>query len=481
MNIVLIDPFGGQAHGLKSISSYLKLQGHQVKLIFLRSKLVEQINKPGSIYRYDKEVIKEILNQCAGVDLVGITVVTNAFDMAEYLTREIKNEPNINVMWGGVHPTIRPEECLQHADMVCIGEGEISLSELLKNMEIGSDITNVQGIWFKRNGQIIKNPIRDPIENLDSLPIEDLNIHEHLLLNKGRLIHLDQRDYYNKGQYSVRTSRGCYFNCSFCANSYLRKLYKNKNYLRKRSIPHFINELKQVKSRYDNIKRIFFDDDSFLIRPVEEIELFKEMYKREINLPFFCLAIPKNIQKEKIELLVSAGMDTIQFGIQSTTPRILDLYNRKCYKEDVFASSKIVKEVSKNKVFIHYDLILDNPYEKEAELTECLRFLMTLPRPYTINYFRLVFFPGLELTEIAKKDGLLSDEMKFVYRKSYNVPRASYINALFYLMKFFGARKVTGFLMTVLLNKNIIKLLNNKFTTTTLELISRMRTKIKYG
>lgn len=481
MKIVLIDPLSGQSHGLKSISSYLKSQGHQIKLLFLKSNIVELINKSNFIYRYSPEVIKEILNQCADADLVGITVMTNAFDMAGHLSTEIKNRLKVPIIWGGIHPTIRPEECLQYADMVCIGEGENSMSDLTRSMELGHDTANARGIWFRKNGQIIKNQIHDPIEDLDSLPIEDFRPEDHLVLVNGKLVCLDHHLYYENNQYSVLTSRGCFFNCSYCAHNYLRKLYGRKSYLRKRSVQHFFRELKEVTSGYSNIKRICFDDDSFLIRPIEDIKLFTELYKREINLPFFCLAIPKNIQKDKMQLLFSAGMDTIQFGIQSTAPRILDLYNRPCYKEDVFEASRIAREVSSNKIIIHYDIILDNPYEKEEELIDCLKFLITLPPPFIINYFKLVFYPGIELTERAKRDGFLKDEMKHVYRRSYNVPKASYINLLFYLIKYYGAGKMPRLVLVILLNKNVFRVLNNRLIAMVFEKISKIRTQIKYG
>jgi len=386
------------------------------------------------------------------------------------------------VIWGGIHPTVRPEECLKYADMVCIGEGELSLLELVDKMKKAPDSTSIEGIWFKRNGHIIKNPIRNLIEDIDSLPIEDLNIQDYLVLDNGKLTHVDQYKYYNQKQYSIFTARGCYYNCTYCANSYLKKLYGNKNFVRRRSVPHFIKELKEVTAKYDNIKRIWFDDDSFLIRPIKEFKLFKELYKKEINLPFTCLCTPKEAQKEKMELLISAGMSTIKLGIQSTTPRILALYKRPCVKEDILKANKIIKEANKGKarVVFHYDVILENPYETDEDLIGCLKFLMLLPPPFIISYFKLAFFPGMEITEKAKRDGILTDEMKNVYRKSYNVPRATYVNSLFYLMKFYGAQRIPGFVMTILLHKSVIKILNNKLTTLILELISKIRTRLKY-
>jgi anaerobic magnesium-protoporphyrin IX monomethyl ester cyclase len=481
MQITLIDPLIGQAHGIKNISSYLKSHGHQVKIIILNTNLSKLIHKKNYIIRYGKDEINEILNHCAGSDIVGISVMTNAFDMAQQLTSEIKSKLNIPVILGGIHPTLRPEECLQFADMVCLGEGEVSVLELLNNMEKGIDFTSTKGIWFKKNGRLIKNSYRELVSNIDMFPIEELNVENFSVLENRKIITPNQFMFYPKGQYSILTARGCVFRCTYCAHNYLTKIYERKNYLRKRSIPHLIKELKAVTSLYDNIKRIWFDDDSFLIRTTEEIKLFAELYKKEIDMPFTCLAIPKNIQKNKIEFLVSAGMDNIQFGIESTTPRILKLYKRPCSKEDVLESTLTVKEVNNGKVFIHYDLILDNPWETDRERMDCLNFLKSLPRPYIISYFSLVFYPGVELSEMAKKDGFITDELSEVYRKSYQVPRATYVNLLFYMLKYYAVNKVPSFAMEILSCKGVVAVLNNRLITIIFEVISKIRTRRRYG
>jgi radical SAM superfamily enzyme YgiQ (UPF0313 family) len=481
LKIVLIDPLRGHSHGIKSLAACLRLKGHAVEMIFLRFDFYNMPIIPGAVFRFSQSIVDEVLDKTRGADLVGITVMTNSFDMAVHLTNEIKERHKIPVVWGGSHPTVRPEECLEYADIVCIGEGEISMLNLAEKLSCGRDVYDIEGLWFNKNGEIIKNSQQPLIDNLDLLPVEDFTPRHAWVLHNKKLIRPDDLHYYSNDQYTVLTARGCYFSCTFCINSYLKKLYHDQKCFRKRSIEHFINELKEVINRHKNIKKIWFGDDTFLSRSNQELELFLGLYKRDIGLPFYCLAIPdKNINTEKLSILISAGLEKIQLGIQSTSRKVLDLFRRPCYKEDILAASMAIKEASENKIPIIYDLILDNPYETEEELISTLDFLMKLPRPYTINYFSLHFFPGLELSERAKKDGLISDEKRDIYRTTYIVRSANYISAMFFLMKFYGANKIPDFIMRLLIHRIMIKIFNNKLTSQLLQLLITVKDKRRY-
>ena len=72
-----------------------------------------------------------------------------------------------------MHPTIRPEECLAHADVVCLGDAEETVVELIGRMNLGQDYSDVEGIWFKKDGEIVENKLRPLLENLDTLPLQD--------------------------------------------------------------------------------------------------------------------------------------------------------------------------------------------------------------------------------------------------------------------------------------------------------------------
>ena len=136
------------AIGVRTIASYLKQHAHSVKLIFLPTK-----DKFSNLY--DDNIINGIVRLCHDSDLVGISLMTNYFIKARDLTDKLKSKIRAPIIWGGIHPSVKPEECLRHADMVCIGEGEESMLKLANSLK-SKDIDNIESIWIKKEGRIIK-------------------------------------------------------------------------------------------------------------------------------------------------------------------------------------------------------------------------------------------------------------------------------------------------------------------------------------
>ncbi|MHC4216438.1 MAG: cobalamin-dependent protein, partial [Planctomycetota bacterium] len=131
MKITLISPYATiSAFGLRSISACLKGEGHDVKLIFLPKK---------SATGYEEETLNELTPLVQGSHLIGISLMTNYFDNVIQLTQKLKQIGDTPIIWGGIHATIRPEECLNMADMVCLGEGEESILELTRKMQKGEN------------------------------------------------------------------------------------------------------------------------------------------------------------------------------------------------------------------------------------------------------------------------------------------------------------------------------------------------------
>lgn len=112
MNIALISPYPDlHAFGIRTISACLKREGHDVNLFLLPKQFTE---------RYENRTLNEIVNLSKKSNLIGISLMTNFFDNAIQITQKLKENYDIPILWGGIHPTIRPEECLNYADMVCI-------------------------------------------------------------------------------------------------------------------------------------------------------------------------------------------------------------------------------------------------------------------------------------------------------------------------------------------------------------------------
>lgn len=416
--------------GLRSLSSFLKSKGYQTRLIFLQQRFKESI---------DIQIVKEIAGIVQYDLLVGISLMTPLFFLARDLTQKLKSVLNIPVIWGGAHPTVCPEESIQHCDFVCRGEGEIPLYDLLQALERGDNESVVDGIWYRRNGRVVQTTMGSLISDLDILPFPDYSFEEHYLVKEGHLKQIKSTEDIKKFigyRYPVFTQKGCPFACTYCINHVFVKKYK-KSFCRERSFGKVIDELVQILGRFPFIREILFMDDDFFSRDIEELEYFSELYKEKINLPFHINATPRMISREKTKILLDAGMYDISMGIQSGSDQNLKLYRRPGKRKDVLTAVNILHEF-KDRLATNYDFILDNPWETDEDCIDSLRLLLDIPRPRRIVFYSLILFPGTPLYDQAKKEGYITDEINQVYRKSYHVDISKgYFNSLFYLFTLF--------------------------------------------
>ena len=441
MRVSLVSVYSNlPVYGLRSLSSCLKQAGHDVNLVFLPQKFTE---------RYHENVVTDLIKIVDGSDLVGITTMSNHFDNAVQLTTRLKQETTIPVAWGGVHPTIRPLESLQHADLVCIGEGEEAIVELINKMEAGEDYTDTKGFWFKRNGEVIKNPIRPLIRDLDSIPFQDYDYDGHYVKHGDGIRPMTEEllNYHLQGDLMVAPTRGCPLACTFCVNNTLHNLYAEKKQFRGRSVDNIIEEVVTIREKLPFINHITFDDDAFFSLSAEQIEEFSQKFKNQVGLPLdIGGATPYSISREKLGSLVQGGLTGLRMGIQSAAESTKKQYLRNHSNNYVERAVSIIHEFS-DKITPRYDIIINNPWETEEDLAETLLFLARVPAPFLLNMFSLTFYPATELYNKAVEDGIIKDDLNDVYRKTYNVQAdgtsgrllgESYMNNLFYLVYIFA-------------------------------------------
>jgi len=437
------------------MSAVLKKEGCDVRLVFLPRYFTD---------KYEDRMLDEFIKISKASDLIGISVMTNFFDNVLQITRRIKKDLDIPVVWGGIHPTVRPEECLDYADMVCMGEGEDVMIGLTERIRQRRTCHDVEGVWAKHDGKVIKNRIRPLIQDLDSLPFPDYDYETHYILDGGSIHKMDKSllRKYSYGTYMTMPSRGCPFGCSYCCNNTLNNMYSGQKPVRKRSVDNLIEELARVKNTLPVMERIKFDDDAFFYTyTMEEIRDFCEKYKRKVSLPLQVTGVtPSTINREKLSLLVDAGLTTVRLGIQAGSERTKRLYKRNYPNQQVEKAAGIINEFSDRIEVPQYDIILDNPWETDEDLTETLMFLTKLSAPYRLGFFSLTFYPGTELYDRAKREGIIADDLNDVYRKHYHGCGKNYLNKLFFLMNRYaaGGGRISPGVMRLLTDKRLRKL-----------------------
>ena len=402
--IVLISLYSTDAIGLRYIKAVLNDHGYDVSLIFFKEKYLasDLMSLPTEKeYQLMIDLLKKL-----GPDIVGISLRSSFYKIAADLTRRVNRELSVPVIWGGTHPTVAPEESINIADMICIGEGEYALLELVERISDSRDYSDVEGIWVRRNGEIIKNEVRPLVQDIDSLPFPDYGNGDKYFVENDEIISGDPvLETYNL---NIMASRGCPYHCSYCCNSIFKTLYKGKGKrVRRRSVENVMDEIFALKDKFPNMKRVDFIDEVFAWDK-EWTKKFTRRYKKEVGLPFHCAQHPNMVDKDILTMLKDAGLERVEVGVQSGSERIRKGYfERNVSNEKLQQTSQFLKRMG---IVPFYDFIVDNPFETEEDKREGLEFLLTFPRPFHLHIFSLIFFPNTVITKRALEAGLIKKE-----------------------------------------------------------------------
>jgi len=419
MKIALISPFPDvYSFGIRSLSASARATGHDTRLLFV----TQEFTQP-----YSQKIIDQVVDHCRGFDLAGISLMSNFWDNSCSLTQAIQKRLDIPVLWGGIHATVRPQECLKVADFAAVGEAEESFVQLLQNWGAPSPPPGIRarGIdAFQRAA---------PPECLDTLPPADFDLGHHFILQDEKIIPMTPQILRERtrGIYLTIPSRGCPFDCTYCCNVFLNKEFPENRKVRHKSMPILVEELESVLSKLPVFDRIKFDDDAFFSLPYEEIAEFSREYKKRIGLPLIVTGVtPSTVREDKLDALVNAGLVEVRMGIETASESMRKEYKRPQTERKVARAAELFSRYQ-DRLTPHYDMIIDNPWEPEESLVETLRFLARLPLPFEIILYSLTYYPGTDVYDRAVAEGLVKDDIEDVYRKYYHSFQPTYLNDLF--------------------------------------------------
>jgi radical SAM superfamily enzyme YgiQ (UPF0313 family) len=404
------------------VSASLKAHGYFVQLIFLpRSFLV----------RYNQKLLKRLVETVRDCGMVGLSVMSESVLNAIQITQALKERVPAVVVWGGVHPTIRPNECLQFADVVCVGEGEIAAVELAARIAANVPYDNVPGMWTKTNTR----RLRPLLQDIDALPFPDHDYSSHLISVRNNIVPLTMKRWAEQtgGEYFAMATRGCPFGCTYCANNAVNKLYPGQRILRKRSPGNLTQELVKAKGTLP-VSRIVLDDDSFFMNAASDVRRFAQSYKEQVALPLAIMgAHPTTITEEKLAPLVDAGLTSVRIGIQSASENTRKLYRRNHTIEQIRKAVHILERHPQ--VERKYDVILDNPWESDSDLRETLFLFLSFQPPYKLILYSLEYYPGTDLHAMALAHGLVEDTIEAASSSTYLAIAPTWLNKLFILVR----------------------------------------------
>ncbi len=358
--------------GVGYLSAFLKqkIPGIKISLSLMSDDLLKDINT-------------------INPDIVGFSCTSRYFLQFSSLAQEISAQFSIPIIWGGVHISIAPHELPVAASIGVLGEGELTVFELLENFN-GSGFENIhsiQGIVFRNVGKLIVNEKRPYIENLDHVPKPDLDLLRVAWNRRNRAV--------------MTTSRGCPYKCRFCASS----TFWDRTRLF--SAEYVVSEMRSLVEKYD-VREILLFDDFFAInkqRVAKIIEL-KRTVPNLAKIRFECLSRVDSFSEEMAQLLKELGVYRISFGIESGCQKTLDyLKNKKVKLSQVVDAVSLAKRYGFQCVG---SFVIGSPYETEVDIRETFDFINRL-KLTSAQITIATPFPGTEMWEDGKKIGKVRD------------------------------------------------------------------------
>lgn len=397
MHISLVDTDNRWAWGCRILSSVLKTRGHEVRIVCMCTDNAT----------YSSEELEQVRELVRGSAVLGLSCCSGGSERAKQILQNVGSHSQIKV-WGGIHATLNPEECASFADVVCLGEGEGMIADLVERLQSGADWRSVANAAYKRDGLLVRNAIRPLIGNMDELPRLDFSCSDEFQLSGGALVRKTDLSDLAREEIPFVSSRGCVFRCTYCCNAKLKKVYDGAGYyVRKHSISECVDRVAALhQEHFDKAKYIFFVDDDFLDRKIGELQEFAETFPRKVGLPFECNVSPLRVNPEKIEALVKAGVWRIRMGVESGSERTKrEIYDRAMPNAAVEKASHVLSKHPK--VVRAYYFIIGNPFEERKDLLETIRLVLRLPAPFFVQVFNLIFFPGSTLYDRGVAAGLI--------------------------------------------------------------------------
>ncbi len=387
--------------GLAYIASYLEKKGYSPEILDCMAYYENIIQIDEGKHRIglpEKDIakkIKEFRPDIVGV-ACGYTIhEADSMKIAELVKRIDKG---IFVVLGGAHTSANPQLVLKNknVDLAVLGEGEITFSKIVENLNNKNKLRKIKGIAFREKDKIHINPASEYIQNLDELPFPA----RHLLPMEKYLKH-PQNAIANMRSPTTEiiTSRGCPFNCIFCS---IHTVWGKK--WRARSAKNVVDELEEMNKKYE-IKEFRFFDDNLSWDKKRMIEICDEIIKRKLDIKWDTpngVAIA-TLNEEVLAKMKKAGYYKIVMGIESGSEKTLRFMRKPVSLEH---ARKIIAICNKLGIWTWSTFVVGFPDEDMKEIQKTIDFAKNSGLNFATFYIAQPY-PGTDLCDIYEKEGLL--------------------------------------------------------------------------
>ncbi len=330
--------------------------------------------------------------------MVGMTGFTGPMlrDLIKVAKHMRATQPEVPLVWGGIHASLLPEMTLQDdlVDIVVNGEGEYTLHELAQRLEKGESLEGLPGVLFKtEDGTMVKGPPR-PLGKLGEMnePAYDVvDINSYLPVYQG------QKSLF------MQASRGCPFPCTYCYNV----VFNNQKW---RFLPTEEVLRRVGRARRDfGVENIYFVDDNFFIhlkRGKDIMEGFKQWDDLTWQVQGVDISYLRRMDDDYVQLMIDSGCTRITMGVESGSQRMRDHMKKPGTVDEII---KTVERLAKHDIIIYCSFIVGVPNETLEELKETIKLIFRLhqinPNVRTSPLYNYTPYPGTQLYREAIEAG----------------------------------------------------------------------------
>lgn len=332
-------------------------------------------------------------------DVLGISTYSATFQAGlhtAHIARKLY--PDVTTIFGGVHPSIAPKEvaALDEVDFVVMGEGEVTMQELVKAIDTSSrDYSKIKGIAYKANGSVAVNEKRALASDVDAIanPAREKLFEKELC--PPSVFHM------------VYTSRGCPFHCVYCGSFNVWGHTK-----RSRSAESILEEIEKTHKDYKTRYFYLCDDIFFFPRDIQRAYDFCHgLMKRRLNILWSTQTRAETINEETkglLRLMKMTGGQHISVGVETGSDRISKLIKKGNTVEHSRIAARLIKRYG---LHMSCFFMFGFPWETEGEIQQTIALLKELDCTVAFPYI-VTPAPGTELNRIAADMGLITPEFK---------------------------------------------------------------------
>lgn len=375
--------------GICSIASSLRVRGRRVSILDAAAREMGL-----------EACVKSILD--SSPTHVGITTSTASVHSAAQVARRLKElSPGITVIVGGPHLSALPEQTMTmfpQFDFGVAGEGEITTVELLEALEKRTGLEAIHGVLYRSNGSVRAAGPRQPLDDLDSLPMPAWDLLPNLTTHYSPTLNAYKR----WPSTSLVTSRGCPNQCIYCGSFVFGNRYRSHG------ASYVIGMMLHLKTHY-GIRDIYFHDDTFMVDKARLEEICMSMRRNAVDMTWACFGRVADVRQSDLPLLrlmKEAGCWQISFGVESGSDTILKILKKGITTARVREAVSVTKRAG---ISVNGFFILGSPGETAETIKETLRLIKTGGFD-TIQTSYFTPFPGTEAFRTARLFGELRED-----------------------------------------------------------------------